>query len=293
MHSRKKLTRKKILTFLHENSEISPQLLPLIPHRWKKLGHVLILYLPPELQPYYHDIGEAFLHAIPGIKTVVARTGKTTEPFRKPTYTIIAGDPNCETIYKENGVKYKLDACNLTFSLGNLHERERLAEIAKKIKSKHLVLDMFCCVGNLSMPMAVYNKNIFVTGIEINPQAYEYLKENIRLNHVEPQFTPILGDNRKVDIERKYDRILMGYFKIDKEQIKKALWALNPYRGGWIHLHDATALNKSSLAFKNFIRVLRKEYPNYSLSTVYLRHVKWIGPKYRHLVFDIKIEKSS
>jgi tRNA (guanine37-N1)-methyltransferase len=68
---------------------------------------------------------------------------------------------------------------------------------------------MFCGIGPYPVLIAK-NKDVELTGIEKNPKAVSYAKENVELNKVEESVTIIEGDVSKVvsDLDG-FDRILM------------------------------------------------------------------------------------
>ncbi|GAG97736.1 unnamed protein product, partial [marine sediment metagenome] len=67
-----------------------------------------------------------------------------------------------------------------------------------------------------------------IYSIELNPESYKYLEENIKLNHLEQKVVPIKGDC-KVEVVKfsesgiRADRIIMGVFPAPKDYIEEAL----------------------------------------------------------------------
>ena len=74
-----------------------------------------------------------------------------------------------------------------------------------------------------------------VIPIEINPNSYFYLNENIKLNKL-TNVNPILGDCIKETPKYKADRILMGYVKTTHHYLKVGIDSLNS--GGVLHYHE-------------------------------------------------------
>ena len=74
-----------------------------------------------------------------------------------------------------------------------------------------------------------------IISIEINPNSYHYLCENIKLNKCD-NITPVLGDCRLETPKFRADRILMGYVKTTHHYLKVAIDSLN--KGGIIHYHE-------------------------------------------------------
>jgi len=111
--------------------KLSKNELKLLPRGWQILGDIIIVSIPPQLETRKHEIGEALLQFYPRCKTV-------SGPYREPDVEVIAGS-GTETIHKENGCKFKLDAANIMFSPGNLDERKRMSMLGKD----EIVVDMF------------------------------------------------------------------------------------------------------------------------------------------------------
>ena len=158
--------------------KIPKELLMHIPHRWWFVGDVLITTIPEELLEYRNDVGRAFLQLEPKrARTVLGKTGPTKGITREPNFEHLAGDKNTETVHKELGCLFKIDAAKLTFSPGNHFERKRMIDTVKK---GEFIVDMFSCVGNLSLPIAVHKSPKKIIAAEINPYAFKYLEENIQ-----------------------------------------------------------------------------------------------------------------
>ncbi len=151
-----------------------------------------------------------FFKKFPRIKTICIRTGKIKGKFRKPQIKVIASRVKRDktlTIHKESGILYKLDIKKIMFAKGNINERHRIAKIARK---DEIVLDMFAGIGYFSLPIAKKVKKIY--SIELNPESYKFLIENIKLNKIN-NIKAIKGDCSKVILKLniKADRIIMGF----------------------------------------------------------------------------------
>ncbi|MCZ7384731.1 MAG: class I SAM-dependent methyltransferase family protein, partial [Candidatus Methanoperedens sp.] len=160
----------------------------LLPSGWQVLGNIVIVTLKVELEHRKAEIGEALLSLYLGCRTVLLDRGITGQ-MRQPIREIIAGE-NTETIHRENGCLFKLDAMRIMFSQGNLAEKKRMSRLGKG----EVIVDMFAGIGYFSIPMAVHSKPGKIFAIEINPEAFGYLKENIRLNKVDGIIEPVAGD---------------------------------------------------------------------------------------------------
>jgi tRNA wybutosine-synthesizing protein 2 len=204
-----------------------------IPRGWFILGEVIVVKIHPKLTPYEKHIGQALLDFYPRCCTVLADEG-ISGPFREPVRRAIAGSKT-RTVHKENKVIFNLDASLVMFSPGNLMERIRMSRFGKG----EYVVDMFAGIGYFTIPMAVHSRPRKITAIELNPNAYSYLCQNIRQNHVEEIVEPTLGDCAKVTPEGVADRVVMGMVQVTDRYLQKGISALKP--GGILHYHQTIA----------------------------------------------------
>lgn len=214
-------------------------------------------------------------------KTIVKYEGIVGD-LRKPRIKILYGSET-ETIHKEYGCLFKLDISKVMWSMGNIEERKRMAHISNP---KEVVVDMFAGIGYFSIPMAKYSKPKKIYGVEINPEAYYYLRENIRLNRLR-NIQPILGDNRELDLENVADRVIMGYILKTRYFLDKAFQLLKE-EGGVIHYHDT--LPEKAL-YSEGVQSIRRaaEVHNYRLTSYEIRKVKKYAPGVWHVVIDAKV----
>ena len=283
----------------HLANKLPRSLLDYLPRSYKRIGHIAFLNIHPELMEYLSLIGETTLGLLQKsrIKTVAVFDETITGVFRTPSIKIIAGESVTQTEHHELGCTFVLDTKNIMFSAGNHGERTRLISWIKnlikngKLKIPVHILDMFACVGNLSLPIAVNVENVHIKAIELNPQALSYLKNSLNKNKLPTsnKFEIIGGDNREKSPEKWADIILMGYFGVDESHIKAALSALKP-DGGWILIHDTARINKPYPALQSLKTVI-KTY-NYELNNFKVKKVKSISPNTEHVVIECKIVKS-
>jgi tRNA wybutosine-synthesizing protein 2 len=192
--------------------------------KYKKIGDILIL----DNSYSGNDFDE--LSKKHNVKTIM-KIDHIQGTKREPVYKILYGNET-ETVNKENGCLFKLDLSKVMWSKGNNNERLR---IAKLVEDGETVMDMFAGIGYFSIPIGVHANAREVISIEINPNSYHYLCENIKLNKVD-NITPILGDCKDVAPNFKADRILMGYVKTTHHYLKGAVDSLN--EGGILHYHE-------------------------------------------------------
>ena len=255
--------------------------LHLLPRRARLLGGVAFLRIPSELDGFEEEIGRLALEFY-HVRSVYRVYGvKGVE--RRPMLKHLAGERVREVVHREYGCAFKLDVTRLMLCLGNSFERLRVAALTGE---GEVVIDMFAGVGQFAIPIAVLSNPSRIYAIELNPEAYRYLVENVELNRVGEVVEPILGDCREVVEERLRgvaDRVVMGYFGGTLEALPQALQALKPC-GGVVHLHDLASRGGE----EGFVRdVLEKASRlGYDARLLKWRRVKSYSKTRNHVVVD-------
>ncbi len=252
-----------------------------LPSGFHLVGHVALVHLDFDTLEYASLIGEKTLEYDQRILSVAVKTGPTEGTTRLPSYVLVAGDCNTITTHIESGVKFRLDPLLLTFSGGNRRERTRLSKL---VKDDEIVVDMFSCVGQFALHIAK-RTNAEVTAIEINPEAYQFLLENIKLNGLESRVTALLGDCREFHPKRTASRVVMGYLHNTIEYLPFALETILE-DGGFIHMH----MNSPESTLTDVIEEIEQVCRNYGYSsTTSVQHIKNYSPGMGHYVFDIAV----
>lgn len=255
--------------------------LELLPRRFKRIGHVAIINLPDELLNRAQEIAQKVMQ-FTGARTVAISEEGIAGRFREPQLRVIAGDPNTETIHLENGCRFKMDVAKVMFSLGNVYERKRIAEL---VSPGEVVVDLFAGVGQFSIPIAVHAKPSRVHAVEINQTAFSYLLENIRINKVGHIVRPILGDCSAVAPRGVADRVIMGILHVTHRYLPLALEVLKP-EGGVIHYHETVP---SALRFKRPVERILQVARGREVKILNKRVVKRYSPGVDHVVIDARI----
>ncbi len=242
---------------------------------------------PEELKPLALEILKRFNF----VKSVWAAIPGVEGPYRLRKHVLLAGEDRSETLYREHGCVFKVDINKVYISPSLNYEHYR---IAKLVAPGETVLNMFAGAGLFSIIIARYAKPRKVYSIDINPYAYHYMVENVRLNHVEDVVEPILGDAGEVVNSRltnTSDRVLMPYPELALDYLDKALMALRDGRG-WIHvyLHVKTAKGEHYLTKAEQLvaeKLASLGVRNYDISSK--RKIRNVGPRTHQVVVDIKI----
>mgnify|MGYP000850969663 FL=1 len=202
-----------------------------LPTSFDIIGDVAIIRLDDDLVEHADRVGEALLRTFPRLRTVALDQGVKGE-LRVRDLQVVAGDPSTETVHLEHGVRLAVDPAKEYFNPRLANERMRVASL---VKGGEKVVDMFAGVGPFSIMIAKHASPAVVYAMDLNRDAVEHLKENIRLNKV-TTVVPLEGD--AVELLSGIvgaDRIIMNLPHSARSFFADALTKLN--MGGTIHLY--------------------------------------------------------
>lgn len=255
--------------------------LELVPSGWQILGDIIIVGIPENLNEKKLRIAEALLSMYPKCRSVVRDFGIEGQ-FRQPKRELLLGSET-ETVHKEHGCFFKQDVAKVMYSKGNLEERKRMSRLGEG----EIVVDMFAGIGYFSIPMAVHSRPKKITSIEINPESFAYLKENIRLNRAEDIIVPILGNCSEFAPEGTADRVLMGYVGTTHHYLEPAIKALKK-TGGTLHYHETVPKNLARTRPQERIRKTAETLGK-KVEILETRRIKKYSPGVLHMVVDARI----
>ncbi|MEM4230302.1 MAG: class I SAM-dependent methyltransferase family protein [Candidatus Pacearchaeota archaeon] len=272
--------------------KINLELLNFLPSGYQSVGDIIIINLKQELEKYKKLIGETILIIFPKTRVVCNKKGGITGEFREPQIELIAGNKNTETIHFENGCYYKFDVRKLMFAKGNLNERIR---IAKQVKAGEIVVDMFAGLGYFTVPIAKLSNVKKVFSIELNPTAFFYLNENLRLNEISNKVEAINGDS-KIEVPKlaeRYgriaDRVVMGYLPPPKSFLPAALKIIK--KGGILHYETLIKVGNEKKEIETNLQDIEEisNKEGFDVKLIFAKKVKGYGPKIDHYTLDVKI----
>ncbi|MCS3901993.1 tRNA(Phe) (4-demethylwyosine(37)-C(7)) aminocarboxypropyltransferase Taw2 [Methanococcus voltae] len=217
-------------------------------------------------------------------KTILKYETHITRDLRVPTTKTLYGTET-ETINKEHGCLFSIDASKIMWSMGNLEERKR---IATKSNKEEIVVDMFAGIGYFTIPLAKYSAPKKIYALELNPNSYRHLCKNILLNKVENIVVPLNIDNRDFDETIKADRILMGYVVKTSEFLEKAFQILA--NNGTIHYHDTVPEKIMNTRPVEQLKSIGHKY-GFELEEYEIIRIKKYSPGVSHIVVDAKFKK--
>lgn len=256
----------------------------LLPSRARLIDGVALVRFPDGLETWEREIGELVLRFYGRRVRGVYRWIGVEGVERRPVLRHLAGERVRVVEHREYGWRLRFDLERLMLCLGNSYERLRVARL---VKPGEVVLDMFAGVGQFTIPVAVLASPKKVYAVEINPEAYRYLVENIALNRVEGKVEAFLGDCRKV-VEERFkgvaDRVIMGYLGGTLGALPQALGALRSM-GGVIHFHELARRGGE----ERFVEEVREgvEELGYEARVLGWRKVKSYSRTRNHVVIDL------
>jgi tRNA (guanine37-N1)-methyltransferase len=273
----------------HLKDKLEPNELELLYKSYDIVGDIAVIRVPETLELRTQTIAEALIKTQKHVKSVLRQISSVAGDFRLRDLAWVAGEKKTETVYKEFGCLFKVDLERCYFSPRLSYERMR---IAKLIQPNEVIVNMFAGVGCYSIIIAKHSCSEKIYSIDINPIAIEFLKENARLNRVERQVLPVLGDAKETiegRLRRIADRVIMPLPEKAYEYIEAALLALKS-GGGIIHYHDFEHSAKGENAIeKTRKRVSEKlETLGVNFDILSSRIVRATGPNWHQIALDIQ-----
>ncbi len=269
--------------------KIPDELLKLVRKSYDIVGDIAVLEIPEELEEYEREIAEAVMKIHKNVKVVVKKAGKTEGIERVRPVKVILGENRTWTIHKENGIRLKVDVAKVFYTPRLSQERLR---IARMVREGEIVADLFAGVGPYSILIAKISNPKVVYAIDINPEAYKLLVENIKLNKVERKVIPFLGDCREVvkreKLENIADRVIMNLPMHADDFLDVAKYVAKD--GAIVHFYYF--LDEKEL-FDGAIKVIEEKAKKIGFDFEILdkRKVGEIGPRRYRVCIDFKIKK--
>lgn len=250
------------------------------------VGDIVIIGIEENLKKYYEDIGKSLKKIHPQIKTVLCKK-EHHGVFRTMAMEHVYGENRRETIIKENNVKIKIDVENVFCSTRLSSERKRIEKLVKKEE----VCVFFAGAGPFCLSIAKNNNSVKkVYGIELNPIAINYFKENIKINKLEEKIVCLFGNVSKISkkYKEKFDRIIMPHPTEAEKFLKNAIYCLKDK--GVIHFYKFVSKDK---AFEETEEILKKAFKK-EYSKIKIENKKVLlsySPSIVEVVYDLRYKK--
>ncbi len=251
----------------------------ILPNSYDNIGDVLIVKIVDELLYMKHEIGEALLKTSSSARCVLLDNGVKGE-LRVRELELIAGTGPSETKHRESGVVMMTDPAKVYYNPRLAHEREHVASL---VKDGEIIIDMFAGVAPFPLTICRYAHPKTVYAIDLNHDAVEYAKINVKLNHFD-NIVPIEGDAREVIKNLPdADRVVMNLPQIAQDFLPDALSKTKI--GGTVHMHKI--LERDIL--EKFCNELTKDMHGRGLPCRIsdIRELKTYSPSASVYVFDI------
>ena len=267
---------------------LPPHLLASLPQALDIIGDIAIIEVPPELKTYENLIGEAILKTHRNIRTVLAKAGAISGTYRLREFTFIAGEHKTQTVHREFGCQYHVDVAKAYFSPRLSHEHQRVASL---VQTGETVVDLFAGVGPFSILIAKKNPKVKVYAVDINPEAVELLKVNVRVNRVENRVFPILGDAKQIaanKLKGLADGVIMNLPETAIEFVDAACQAIKP-QGGIIHFYafvrSPDSIENLKLSFCQAVESTGRKVEAF----LYAKSIRETAPYESQIVLDAKV----
>ena len=137
------------------------------------------------------------------------KTGDVSGKFRVPEFEVVYESKDrdfswvpkgfrplkaTETVHREHGCRFKVDPARAYFSSKLATERGRIRDM---VQDGERILCLFAGVGPFAI-VAARSRDVKVVGVEVNPDAVAFFRENVLLNKVEDKVEVVLGDAGEV-----------------------------------------------------------------------------------------------
>jgi tRNA (guanine37-N1)-methyltransferase len=160
-----------------------------LPRSFDVIGDVVLVRLPPELEPRRAEVGEALLAFVPGARIVGWDRG-VHGPERRRRIERIAGTGSWSTRHRENGLELLVDVERAYFSPRLAREHARVAEA---VQAGDRVYDLCCGVGPFSVAIARDRRARSIVAVDSNPAAIELLEGTLARVAYGNRVSPVLG----------------------------------------------------------------------------------------------------
>jgi len=266
---------------------------------YERLGDVVIL---DEDDPERaRAIADAVVESDLPVATVLNRASKVKGELRVRDWEVLAGS-STETTHREYGCEYHLDVAAVYFSPRLATERHR---VSSQVEADERVLDMFAGVGPFVIPAA--KRGAEAVGVDLNPDAVAYLRENAERNGVADRVTAIEGDVRELvaspsvggsesddarDAAGEYegwaDRLVMNLPHSANEFLDAARGLAS--EACVLHYYD---IQHEDDPFGPGERAIRAAFePAYDVAVATRRVVRSYAPHEENVCLDVRVERS-
>lgn len=258
-----------------------------IPKSLDIIGHVALVKLPSELEAWKQVIGQAILAVHHHLDSVLAKVGNVEGERRLRRYEVLAGRGNTLTVHKEYGCVYHLDPQTVYFSPRLSEERRR---VAIQTRPGEVIIDMFASIGAFALQIATVNPRVTVHAVDINPEAFHFLQQNIVANRVPHLVYPYHGDVREVmkPWVGTADRVIMDLPEHADDFLDVACQLLKP-TGGILHFYGFASEPTAIGLTKQRLQTRVHHAGRAAHTILFERKIRPIAPRRWQIVIDARI----
>lgn len=213
--------------------------LDLVPKSYDVIGSeekaVVVIQIPDKLESKKKLIADAIMKVNKNVVSVLKQKSGRKGTHRLEELELIDGDRNTEVKHAEHGYILKVDPQKVFFSPREATDRQR---VAAKVKPDETIAVFFSGVAPYSIAIAKKQPDVRkIYSIEINPDAHEYAKENVRINKLSHKIILLNEDVRKFadGTDIKFDRVVMPIAVGGEKFLDCALRVVKD--GGVIHFY--------------------------------------------------------
>ncbi len=264
------------------SEHLNKEELSLAKRAFDTIGDIAVIEVPKELEAKEKLIAEALYGAHKNIRAVYKKSSDIKGEERVRELKFLYGDEGTKTLHKEHGMMLKLDIDKAYFSPRLSAERERILSLTK---DREVVVDLFAGIGPFSILLAK-NRDIKAHAIDVNPPAFEYLKENIRINKVADKVIPLFGDCREVSPKDAATRVIMNLPKSSNEFLDLAFDVI---KEGVIHYY---AISPEENLYDSNIDFIKKvaEQKGRKIEIQNRKIVRPYSPHNYHVAIDVGVK---
>jgi tRNA (guanine37-N1)-methyltransferase len=269
-------------------SDVPQNLLPSVPSSFDIIGDIAIVELPDQLTAFSSAIGVGIMKINPHVRLVLRKLGEVSGTFRTRKFEEIAGTGSTETIHKEFDCTFHLNVAGVYFNPRLSHERMR---VAKQVKQNERVLDMFAGVGPYSILIAKTQRTAKVYAVDLNPEAFKYLRHNTLLNRVADRVFCALGDAAQLattDLRETANRVIMN-LPSDSTRFLAAAVAALKRDGGIIHYYAFASRDSNLEQIKEEVQSAIHAQGRTVRSFTFSEIIKEVAPSRVQVALDVLV----
>jgi tRNA (guanine37-N1)-methyltransferase len=247
------------------------------------VGDIAIVRLAGFTPGEKRKVARALLEEVKHVRVVMEQEGGITGEYRLRKLRHLGGERRTMTVHRENGCAFRVDVAKCYFSPRLSTERLRIARL---VKGKERVLNMFAGVGPYSIPIAKL-AGARVTSCEVNEYAAKLHEENDRLNKVDRLVSVVHGDAADLPstTRARFDRVLMPLPSEADRFLPTALELAK--KGAMIHYYRHLLGESEEEAAEGLREELSGLLPKRARYAV--RRVRAVGPRWVEMAADIRV----